>query len=57
MKKDQVLATIASMPDEFKLDDLFEQLLFIEKVEQGLQQGKEGKTKPHADVKMVVSKW
>ena len=57
MRKDKVLATIATMPDEFKLEDLFEQLLFIEKVEQGLQQGKEGKTKPHAEVKKMVSKW
>jgi len=45
------------MPDEFNIEDLFEKLLFIEKVEQGLQQGKEDNTKPHTEVKKMVSKW
>jgi hypothetical protein len=36
MKKEKVLETLDSLPDEFKTEELIEKLIFIEKVEQGL---------------------
>jgi hypothetical protein len=44
MKKAKVLDAIHQLPDEFNLEDLVERLLFIEKVEAGINEAKEGKT-------------
>ena len=57
MKRTQVLETINSFPPEFDLDELIERLIFIEKVEKGLAQIKEGRTKTHEEVKELTKKW
>lgn len=57
MKRDKVLETVKEFPQEFDLEDLIERLIFVEKVEKGLQQIKEGKTVPHEQVKEMVKKW
>lgn len=57
MKRDKVLETVREFPQEFDLEDLIERLIFVEKVEKGLQQIKEGKTVPHEEVKEIIKKW
>ena len=57
MKRDKVLETVKELPQEFDLEDLIERLIFVEKVEKGLQQIKEGKTVPHEEVKEIIKKW
>ena len=57
MKKDKAINTINKFPQEFELDDLLEELIFMEKVENGLKQLEQGKTVPHEKVKEVVEKW
>jgi hypothetical protein len=57
MKRDKVIATIKELPQEFDLDTLLEKLIFVEKVDQGLRQLKEGKTIPHAKAKEMMKKW
>ncbi len=43
MKKHQVLDTLNSLPDEFDAEQLIERIIFIDKVEQGLADAKEGR--------------
>lgn len=57
MKKEQVIETMATLPQEFDLEVLLEKLIFIEKIEKGIEQIKEGKTKTHDEVKEIVKKW
>lgn len=57
MKKEKVLETINELPQEFELDDLLEKLVFIEKVEQGLEQVTLGKVISHDKVKEIIKKW
>ena len=57
MKKNKVLETVQLMPENFNLDELIEKLIFIEKVEQGIEQGEAGKVVPHEQVKEIVKKW
>ena len=57
MKKETVIETMTELPQEFDLDVLLEKLVFIEKVEKGLKQIQEGKTKTHEEVKEIVKKW
>lgn len=43
MKKTMVIETLTSFDDEFDAEVLIERLLFIEKVEKGLLDAKEGR--------------
>jgi hypothetical protein len=43
MKKNQILVTLNSLPDEFDAEQLIERIIFIDKVEQGLKDSREGK--------------
>jgi hypothetical protein len=45
------------MPDSFSIDELIDQLIFIEKVEEGLQQSEEGKVVSNEDVQLMIKKW
>ncbi len=57
MKRDKAIKTINELPSEFNLDELIDKLIFIEKVEKGMDQIKEGKTKTHQEVKELAKKW
>ncbi len=57
MRREKALDIIKEFPQEFELEDLIEKLVFIEKVEQGLNQLENGKTVPHETVKEIVKKW
>lgn len=57
MRKDKVLETVNDLPSEFELEELIERLIFIEKVEKGLQQLDKGETRTHAQVKQIVKTW
>ena len=57
MKKEKVLETVQDLPNEFDLDQLIEKLVFMEKIEKGLAQLDEGKTKSHDFVKQVSKTW
>ncbi len=57
MKREKVIDAVRELPQEFDLEELIEKLIFVEKVEQGLQQLEEGKTVDHAQVKEMVKKW
>lgn len=57
MKRDKAIETVKEFPQEFELEDLIERLVFVEKVEKGLQQVQQGKTIPHEQVKEMTKNW
>lgn len=57
MKRDKAIETVKEFPQEFELEDLIERLVFLEKVEKGLQQAEQGQTIPHEKVKEMTKKW
>ncbi len=57
MKREKVIDAVKELPQEFDLEELIEKLIFVEKVEQGLNHLDEGKTVDHAHVKEMVKKW
>ncbi len=57
MKREKAMETVKEFPQEFDLEELIERLVFVEKVEKGLQQIEEEKTTPHEQVKEIVKKW
>lgn len=56
MTKEKVLATLLDMPDEFETEQLIQKLLFIEKVEQGLEDFEKGRFSKFDDVKAEYEK-
>ncbi len=57
MTKEIVATAIKNLPEEFDLDDLFERLIFIERVEEGLKDIEEGRTVPLEEVKKIIDGW
>ena len=57
MTKDKAINTVNEFPQEFELDDLLEKLVFVEKVEKGLQQLEKGQVISHEKVKEITKKW
>ena len=57
LTKEKVNKTINNLPDKFTIDELIDRLIFMEKVEEGLQQSEEGKVVSNEDLKIIIDKW
>jgi predicted transcriptional regulator len=57
LTKEQVNKTIKNLPESFTIDELIDQLIFMEKVEEGYQQSETGKVVSNEDVKLMIDKW
>jgi hypothetical protein len=57
LTKDKLNRTIQSLPDTFSIDQLIDQLIFMEKVELGYQQSEDGKVVANEEAKIIIDKW
>ena len=57
MKKESVIEAMKELPQDFELENLLEKLVFMEKVENGLLQLKQGNTISHDEVKKITKEW
>ena len=57
LTKEKLNNTIKTLPDSFTIDELIEQLIFMEKVEEGLADSKEGRIISNDEVKSMIEKW
>jgi predicted transcriptional regulator len=57
MTREKAIEAIKEFPQEFRLEELFERLLFIDSIEKGFDQIKQGKTVPHEDVMAMIQQW
>ncbi|MHB8209342.1 hypothetical protein [Mucilaginibacter sp.] len=58
MKKALVIETLSSFDDEFDAEKLIERLLFVEKVEKGLEDVREGRVVDYNTTKQsFFNKW
>ncbi len=57
LTKSVVRKSVEGLPDLFTIDELIEQLIFIEKVNEGIIQSDGGKTVSNSDVKNIIDKW
>jgi hypothetical protein len=55
--KSKVQETIDLLEDEFSIDELIEKLYLIEKIEKGLEQGRNGKMKTEEELDKIVEGW
>lgn len=57
MTKERVIEAVKDMPPTFDLDALFEKLLFIEKVEEGLNADDNNETYTSEEVLKLIEGW
>ena len=57
LTKESVIKTIAKLPDNFGLDELIDKLIFIEKVEKGLDQSTNNQILSETQAKKKLDKW
>ena len=55
--KEELVRAIEELPDNATIEDAMERLLFLAKVERGIEQADAGETIPHAQVKEKMAKW
>ncbi len=55
--KEKLNKTLKNLPDSFTIDELIDQLIFMEKVEEGIRQSVQGKVISNEDVKKIIDKW
>ena len=57
ISKKSVIQGLDQLPDHFTVDELFDRLLLIEKVESGLNQSNKGKTLSTQEARKKLDKW
>lgn len=57
LTKDKIKKTIDTLPDQFTIEDVIEELIVIDKIEQGLKDSEEGNVYTTEEVKQKLSKW
>ena len=55
--KEAVLKAVESLPDDASIEDAMERLLFLAKVQRGIQQADDGDTVSHQQVKERMARW
>ena len=55
--KQKVMRIVRDLPANASIEDAMERLLFLAKVEKGIQQADSGKTLSHEKVKEKMAKW
>lgn len=57
MQKSTIINTLNKLPNKFNIDEFLERLIVIEKIDEGMEEAKAGKTISHEKVKKLVAKW
>ncbi len=57
MTKQELLAAIQDVPEIFELEDLFERLLLIKRIEEGIRQSDNGETLTEAEARRYLGRW
>ena len=55
--KEKVIQAVQDLPDDASIEDAMERLLFLGKIEKGLEQADAGQTISHSQVKERMAKW
>ncbi len=55
--KQSAIKLIEQLPDESSLEDIMEKLLFLQKVEEGLEDIRRGRVISHDEVKKRLARW
>lgn len=57
LTKEKVLESIKDLPEHFSVEELFERIIFLQKVEIGLDQSNRGQVNSTAQAREKLQKW
>jgi predicted transcriptional regulator len=57
LTKDKLKKTIDALPDHFTIEDVIEELIVIDKIEQGMRDVEEGNVLTNEQVREKLGKW
>jgi hypothetical protein len=57
LTKNKLKKSLENLPESFSIDELIDQLIFIEKVEEGLDQSEKRQVVSNEDVRKIIDKW
>lgn len=57
LTKEKILQTLKDLPDTFSIDELFDRIALLNKVEIGLEQSKSGQVNTTDQAKEKLKKW
>jgi hypothetical protein len=57
LEKEKVLEVVNQLANQFSLDELLDRLIFLNKVEEGLADLKEGRVLKEAEARERLAKW
>ncbi len=57
LTQERVIETVRALPSEFSLDDLFDKLIVIEKINKGMKQIENGEYMTTEELKENLEKW
>jgi hypothetical protein len=57
LSKEKLLETIRQLPDQISIEELFERIIFLQKVEMGLDQSNGGQIHSTEEAQKKLDKW
>lgn len=57
LNKEKILQTLKDLPDTFSIDELFDRIVMMNKIEIGLHQAESGKVNTTDQAKDKLKKW
>jgi predicted transcriptional regulator len=57
MTKEALIKVVNDLPNDFDMEEFLDKLIFMAKIEKGLQQANEGKTTSHEEVMKEARSW
>lgn len=57
MTKEKLLEAVKDLPENFELEDLFDRLLLIKRIEEGIRQSDNGETLTETEAHCYLSHW
>ncbi len=57
LSKEKLIQTIRELPDSFSVDDLFERIILLQKIEIGMEQSKAGQVHTTQEAREKLKKW
>jgi len=57
LTKEKIKKSIDALSDDFSIEDIFEEIIILDKIEKGLEDFKNGNTFTTEEVKTKLEKW
>jgi hypothetical protein len=57
LSKDKILQAVKELPEQFSIEELFERIILLQKIELGLEQSKAGKVLTTDQARERLKKW